>query len=279
MRAAFDIVHPAFAAIFLCAVLVHTMAAFHPVFLVLSLCAGLAYNVRLQGWRDAFRPFVWQLPLAIIIALVNPIVSSAGSTVLFCVGNHAFYFEALAYGMCMGVMLVAMFQWFSVAARLLTSDKVMVLLGKFAPTLGLLVTMTMRLVPQFARRGEIIAQAQSACTAAGQTGTSLADRARQVTVLMSWGMEDSLETSDSMRARGWGSSSERTSYERHPLRAFDIAAIALLCILVALCTACAWFACASFAFYPSLGPWIGAWAYLPFVALLLSPLALEVVSR
>lgn len=255
------------------------MAAFHPVFLAFSLCAGMAYNVRLQGWRDALRPLAWQLPLAIVIAVVNPVVSSAGSTVLFHVGARAFYLEALVYGLCMGVMLMAMFQWFSVAACLLSSDKVMVLFGKCAPTVGLLVTMTMRLVPQFARRGETIAQAQAACTAARQGNSSLADRVRQVTVLMSWGMEDSLETSDSMRARGWGISSKRTSYERHPLRMFDVTALVLLLVLAALCAACAWLACSSFAFYPSLGVWAPAWMYLPFFVLLLAPLALEVISR
>lgn len=268
--------HPAFSALYVIAVLALTMAAFHPVFLCLSFGMGIVYSARVRGWSQLWPTLLWQLPMLLVIAVLNPIVSQAGSTILFSLGPWTVYAESLAYGLCMGMMLVAVLQWFSVAAALLPSDKVMILLGRVAPTIGLLLTMTMRLVPQFVRRGKHIADSQAACTAAGKPEGSLDARVRQVTVLMSWGMEDSLETSDAMRARGWGSTVKRTTYSRQRFGLFDGIACALLIALIALCVVCAVYACTQFAFYPAMQTLAPVWAYAPFAALLLVPIALEV---
>ena len=56
---------------------------------------------------------------------------------------------------------------------------------------------------------------------------------RLSTVLMGWGMEDSLETADAMRARGWGAAKKRTSYQRSRFRRQD----ALACIVLTACCA------------------------------------------
>ncbi len=187
---------------------------------------------------------LWQAPLVLILAIANPLFVSAGSTELFRIGLHAVYLEALCYGLCQGLMLVNVLLAFSIAARVVSSDKVLCVLGNATPTLALMISMTMRLVPQFVRRGKAIADTQKACTAAASarcactssasscsTGArpdandasrsakprraALANSLRLSTVLMSWGMEDSLETADAMRARGWGAATKRTTYQRY----------------------------------------------------------------
>lgn len=276
---AFDGLHPAFAALYFAAVLVLSMALIHPVTLALSALLGIAYNVRLRGAAKTLRSLAWQIPLLAIVAIMNPLFSMAGSTELMRIGDYAIYLESLCYGVCMGLLLVATFQWFSNAAAVLTSDKIMLLFGPVAPTVGLLVTMTMRLVPQFVRRGASVSDARAACTAASGGESALARRVNEVTVLMGWGMEDSLETSDSMRARGWGAAERRTSYTREEFRAFDAAACLLLAVLVALCIACHVAIGMHFAFYPVMGTWAMPVLYAPFAVLLALPWVLEVVAR
>ena len=275
---AFEGLHPAFAALYFVAVLALTMTLVHPVTLGLAAIAGIAYNMRLRGVSASLRTLVWQIPLLFLITLLNPLFSMTGSTELLRIFDHAIYFESLAYGACMGLLLVATFQWFSNAAAVITSDKIMLLLGSVAPTVGLLITMTMRLVPQFVRRGSTIADARNACTAAGAGKTELAERVSQVTVLMGWGMEDSLETSDSMRARGWGATRRRSSYVREEFRAFDGAACACLAALVVLCAVCHILIGGQFSFYPVMGSWATPVLYAPFVVLLVLPWIMEVVS-
>ncbi len=71
----------------------------------------------------------------------------------------------------MALLLVCVMQWFSNADAVLGSDKVMGVLGRALPTVGLMLSMTMRLIPRFVRRGRTINAALGACTAAHATGT------------------------------------------------------------------------------------------------------------
>ena len=156
-------------------------------------------------------------------------------------------------------------------------DKVMALFGNAAPTVGLMLSMTARLVPQFVRRGTDIGGVQRACTAARSSvgesggddapaaprGAALRDNLRLSSVLMGWSMEDSLETASAMKARGWGAAVRRTTYARHRFRRLDAAALAVGGALALLAAVAAWAACAQFRFYPvidGLAPW---WNYCP----------------
>lgn len=301
-KTAFDTYHPAIAAIYLVAALVFTMAAFHPVFLAMNLIVAVAYNIFLRGWRPALKTLGWQLPLLIIIAIINPIFSQSGSTILFKFGHSAFYLESLVYGLCMGVMLIAVMQWFSNLSHILTSDKMMQLTGRFMPTIGLMVTMILRLVPQFMRRSKAIRSTQEVCTAASlekqlgygaqdspenaQNRGFFAKRAdsvrsylRDLTVLMGWGMEDSLDTSEAMRARGWGAAPKRTTYKRSDFRLRDGIMAAIMGALIVLSGFLAVVACMQFTYYPELSELIVWWGYVPYFIFLIIPFVMEIKER
>ena len=212
--------------------------------------------------------------------MANPLFSASGSTELFRIGLRAFYLESFVYGACMGVMLASVLVLFSNAAQVLDSDKVMALFGGVAPTVGLMLSMTARLVPQFVRRGNGIADVERACTAARPAEEPAGKLAvmrgylRRTSVLMGWGMEDSLETAGAMKARGWGAVARRTTYARYRFRRFDAAALACGGALALLAAAAAWAACAEFRFYPTIGglaPW---WSYLPYALFACLPLAI-----
>lgn len=285
---AFGIFHPAVALSYFTAALAFAMAAMQPVYLLISFAGALVYSVVLRGARAAVRSLVWQLPLVAVIALANPLFSASGSTELFRLGSRAFYLESFAFGACMGLMLATVFTLFSNASRVLGPDKVMALFGGVAPTIGLVLSMTARLVPQFVRRGADIGSVQRACTAArvanadgGAGGRRLRVREnlRLTSVLMGWSMEDSLETADAMKARGWGASPRRTTYARYRFRRADAVALACGGALALAAAASAWAACATFSFYPRIGglaPW---WSYLPYVLFAALPLMLEAKER
>lgn len=284
-----DLLHPAVALVYCGVSLVMAMCAMQPVYLLLCLLGALAWRCCLVGVRGALRPLVWQLPLALVVAVANAVFVSSGSTGIFRIGVRTFYLEALLYGLCQGLMLVDVLTCFANASEVLTADKVMGLLGRTAPTVALMLSMTMRLIPRFSRRASEAMGATSACTAAGGR-TARADSAgggrrharrrrldegvRLSTVLLGWGLEDSLETADGMRARGWGAAPVRTSYRRQRFRSADALALLLVVILAAASGLSAWVACRGFTFYPQaqgLPPWF---SYAPYVAFLSLPLVL-----
>ncbi|MFR8045123.1 MAG: energy-coupling factor transporter transmembrane component T [Eggerthella lenta] len=229
-RTAFDLFHPVVAFGYFAVMFALSMTAMQPVYLAISLASVLSYSAVLRGWRATGRSLLWQLPLVAVVALANPLFSASGSTELFRLGLRAFYLESFVYGACMGVMLISVIVLFSNASQVLTSDKVMTLFGGVAPTIGLMLSMTARLVPQFLRRGNGIADVERACTAARPAEEPAGKLAvmrgylRRTSVLMGWGMEDSLETAGAMKARGWGSRAPPTA--RYRFRRFDAAALA-----------------------------------------------------
>lgn len=84
---------------------------------------------------------------------------------------------------------------------MLEYDKVLALLGNAAPVLALMISMCMRLIPQFLRRGRTVLAVQDAIDVPGRAPADpVRSRLRASSVLMGWGMEDSLERADAMRS-------------------------------------------------------------------------------
>ena len=274
----FETSHPIVPACYVIITLCLTMAAMQPVLIAVSLIGAFAANCCTRGVRPTLTGLRWQLPIIAIIALFNPLFSASGSTVLFYLGARAVYLESLAYGFAMGGLFVTSALWFMAGSHMLTFDKVMALFGNVAPVVALMISSTMRMIPRFVRRGHQILAVQGAqgVPTSGAVDT-VKSRLRLSSVLMGWGMEDSLEMADAMRARGWGSAPRRTTYTRYRLRSRDIYALAALLFSGLLCCALAALACSQFLFYPVLSRLVVWWGYVPYAAWMLFPAAVHAV--
>lgn len=294
VHTAFSSAHPVVPACYLVFTLAFTMGSMQPALIAISLLGAFAYGCCVRGVRESLASLRWQLPFVLLVALVNPLFSAAGSTEVARFGVRAVYLESLAYGCAMGALFVASALWFQAAARMLSFDKVMALAGNAAPVVALMISMTMRLIPHFARRGRQVAgvQAVNARAAgagplpsdAGSTGGPRASRGgvsedvrarlRLTSVLMGWGMEDSLETADAMRARGWGAA-RRTTYTRYRFSSSDAAALVGLLAGGCLCAVLAFTATSQFSFFPTVTRLVAWWGYLPYAAWMLLPALLH----
>lgn len=276
---AFSSLHPVVPALYLVVTLALTMGSMQPVLIAVSLAAAFCYGCCARGVRQSLASLRWQLPFVIVVSLVNPLFSASGSTELFRVGLRAVYLESLVYGCAMGCLFIACALWFQAACRMLPFDKVMALAGNAAPTVALMVSMTMRLIPKFVRRGRQIAAVQTVDgQASGRPADEVRDRLRLTSVLMGWGMEDSLETADAMRARGWGSS-RRTTYTRYRFGVRDAAVLAALGAGGAVCILLSAIACGQFSFYPTLSRLVAWWGYVPYAVWMFLPVLLHVRER
>ena len=272
--AAFSMSHPVVPALYMVLTLGLTMFSMQPVLIALSLAGGLAYGLATRGAARTLGALRWQLPVILIIAVLNPLFSASGSTELFRIGMRAVYLESMVYGLCMGGLFVASVLWFEAAASMLEYDKVLALLGNAAPVIALMISMCMRLIPQFLRRGRTVLAVQDAIDVPGRVPADpVRSRLRTSSVLMGWGMEDSLERADAMRSRGWGAAARRTTYARYRLGRADVAALVGLAMFGVATAAVAWTATTQYSFYPQLSapaPWPGyvvyaAWMVLPCV--------------
>ena len=278
--AAFSMSHPAVPALYMVLTLGLTMFSMQPVLIALSLAGGLAYGFATRGTVRTLGALRWQLPVILIIALVNPLFSASGSTELFRIGMRAVHLESLVYGLCMGGLFVASVLWFEAAASMLEYDKVLALLGNAAPVIALMISMCMRLIPQFLRRGRTVLAVQDAIDVPGRAPADpVRSRLRASSVLMGWGMEDSLERADAMRSRGWGAAARRTTYARYRLGRRGAVALVGLALLGAVAIAVAWTATTQYSFYPQLlvpAPWAG---YMVYAAWMLLPSVLRAIDE
>lgn len=254
----FDRLHPAAAFAYFASVLLVAMFTMHPVIVGICFLSGVCFCGLLTGIRKLLRGLAFSLPLVVLLALTNPLFSHRGKTVLFSLFGTAFTLESVLYGATAAVMLLSVFYWFRCYNEIMTSDKFLCLFGKAAPKLALILSMTLSLVPRFERRYRAIDDAQRAIGLydGGGVGTRLRGKLRVFSILLTGGLEGSIETADSMSARGYGLPG-RSSYDVYRFRRADVFVLAwslLLCGgVITLCATGA----AAYEFYPTPGSLTG----------------------
>ena len=280
MRHIFTIYHPSVIFLYLAAVLVCMMFSMQPVYLLISFLAGSMYAVYLGGTRKYFSSLSFLLMMFAVIALLNPLFNHRGLTVLFYLFDEPVTLEAFVYGLCAGLKLLSVFIWFSCYAALMTNDKFLYLFGRILPTTALMVSMTLKLIPQTAYRARCVMNAQDGMNMRQEKKKQRFKNAlRTASVLMGWSMEDSVETADSMRARGYGAK-KRTTFSPFKLERHDILSLVVICGLAGLSVASILVIGGTFMYYPYLaGIEENIWAYIPYGLLLFYPLILEGKER
>ena len=201
-----------------------------------------------------------------------------GSTEVFRIGMMAIYAESLLYGACAGGMLASVFLWFSSYSACMNSDNSLALFGNIAPVVTLMITQVMRLVPQFVARGRSVALVQDAVSAAApRTKKQKRDgRFRIVSILMGWGMEDGIERSSAMRARGYDCGARRTTYKRYRFASADAAVVAVTATFALVNAVLVYTACSQYQFYPTASVLVAWWGYIPYALMMLIPVVLYV---
>lgn len=227
-RDAFSSYHPAVNFLYFGLVLFFTMCFLHPACLLLSLAAALRYAVCLNGRRAVRRSLRYLLPAALLAALINPTFNHQGATILtYLPSGNPLTLESIAYGLAAAALLSAVVTWFSCYTAVMTSDKFVYLFGRVIPALSLILSMALRFVPRFQVQARAVSQAQR-CVGRDVSDGSLLQRLRNgvtiLSILLTWCLENALETADSMKSRGYGLPG-RTAFSIYRLDDRDQAAL------------------------------------------------------
>ena len=245
----FAALHPTVNFIFFVFVLAFALVVSHPVLLTLGLLCAACNACLCMGKSRFWGQLRLLLPLLIFTALLNPLLSGRGETVLFSFPWGApCTAESLLYGLCTALRLASVILWFGVWNAVITTDKFTFLFGRFLPSLALTVCMGLRLVPRLLGRLREVSDVQK-CLDPSAKGLRHAGRC--VSVVISWALENAMDTADSMKSRGYGlkGRSYFTIYRSAREDALCLGltlALGIACI-VPLCTGAA-----DAAFFPSL---------------------------
>ncbi|MFZ7102426.1 MAG: energy-coupling factor transporter transmembrane component T [Peptococcaceae bacterium] len=208
MKDTFSSYHPLVSFLYFTLVLLFAMFFIHPVCLGLSLVSAFSYSLYLNGRKAVRFNLYYMLPLLIIAALVNPAFNHEGATILgYLKDGNPLTLESIIYGIAAAVMLITVICWFSCYNTVMTTDKFVYLFGRVIPSLSLILSMALRFVPRFKAQLQVIVAAQK-CIGRDVGSGSLWRRARHgliiLSILVTWSLENAIETADSMKSRGYG---------------------------------------------------------------------------
>ena len=279
---AFSGYHPIINFLYYALVLLLSMCLMHPVYLAISLTGALAYDVYLKGKKAVRFAVMGLLPMTVIAALVNPAFNHEGQTMLtYLPSGNPLTLESILYGVAAAVMLASVVLWFSSYNEVMTSDKFVYLFGRMIPALSLVLSMALRFIPKFKSQMEVVSEAQSCIGRDTKTGSVIrrvGNAVKIFSIMVTWSLENAIETADSMRSRGYGLPG-RTAFSIYRFDDRDKTALAWLIFCGAYILS-GWLAGGTyFRYYPSVktAVWTPLTVSFMFVylALVLTPVILD----
>ena len=226
--------HPIVNFIYFFAVIGFSMVFMHPVCLGVSLLCSFLFFAVISGMKALGKNLLYLLPMAVFMTIINPMFNHAGVTILaYFPSGNPLTFEALLFGFLASVMIITVISWFASCNKIMTSDKFIYLFGRIIPALSLVFSMTLRFIPRFVKQFKEVLGAQK-CVGKDISRGKLTDRAKVLlevlSVMITWALENSIETADSMKARGYGLKG-RTTFSIYRFDRRDIYALAIIVIL------------------------------------------------
>lgn len=239
----------------------------HPAAQGIALFSALfSYLFTSTGKEIAFL-FKLSLPILFLSALLNPLFNPAGATVLLYIGEgKPITLESLLYGCSAGVMTVTVLIWFLLFGRVMTSDKFIYLFGRVTPSLSLVLSMALGFVPRFTHQLKQVVEAQKSMgrdIAAGSLFARLKTLGAILSVMVSWSLENAIDTADSMKSRGYGLKG-RSAFSLYHMRASDVWLLLWCLLCFVLLVVGVLLSVFDFRFFPRIGyPSFDLWM-LPF---------------
>lgn len=225
---AFSAYHPLVNFLYFGLVIGFSMFFMHPVCLAISFLCVACYYIKLNG-KKSFRFFVrYALPMLLLTAIINPAFNHQGSiTLCYLPTGNPLTLESIVYGVAASFMLVAVLLWFNCYTAVMTSDKFVYLFGRVIPSMSLVLSMVLRFVPKFTAQFQAVKEAQAGMGRDMSNG-SLWRRLRIaytcLSIMITWSLENAIETADSMKSRGYGLR-KRTAFSIYTLTDRDRAVL------------------------------------------------------
>ncbi len=218
--------HPLTVFLNLFCVMLLAMFCMNPWMQMISCIGAVVLYLQVRGSRRK-KEWLWMILFFVAMLMVHPLFSHNGKTVLFYVNGNRITVEAIIYGAVTALMMVGVLIWCRSLSLLMTSDRIVYLFGRISPKAALLCSMTLRFVPMFRRQVGKTRESQRLLGLYKED--TLLDKLRAelyvFSAVVTWAFEHSMDTADSMQARGYGTG-KRTQYTDYRMRSVDI----VLCI-------------------------------------------------
>jgi energy-coupling factor transport system permease protein len=281
MNSGFRSFHPLPCLLYYIGAALLSMFIFHPVFLASSIVLLFALNLMYISRASMLRTVAGIMLIGMLLFVLNPLFSHRGEHILFYMMDQPITLEAIMYGLTISLSTIAILLTFVSYQKVITSDKFLYLFAAIWPKGSLVIVMAMRFVPLLRRRLYSITQQQRSKGISmlhGPLKKRIHDGMLLLQILLTWSLEDALQTADSMNARGYGLG-KRSTYTLYRMRRRDWFFVMWLTASVICCIIFRGYGFGQLMIYPSLEPvglvgveWLD---YAVFILFIGTPIGLE----
>ncbi|HEY6526964.1 MAG TPA: energy-coupling factor transporter transmembrane component T [Solirubrobacteraceae bacterium] len=248
------------------------LMASNPIVLGAVALAVLSAGALAGVGRPLVRAALWGVPVALVVMLINALVSRDGLTVIIRLGDLPLLghtdvtLEATVYGAILGLRAVALILCGLLYTLAVDPDEVLRLFRRVSFRSALSATLATRMVPILLRDGRRLAEAQR-CRPGPPPSRLMLMRAACTGVL-----DRALDVAAALEVRGYGAARRppayRAAYSRH-----DVAFMTAALLVVAVSIAARVSSAAAFSAYPELHVAAGPGALALAGALVVAALA------
>ncbi len=253
IRDSFAAYHPVINFVYFTMMMVLSMFLMHPVLQLISFFSAFIYAVILGGKKSVRFNILYLIPMMLVIAVINPLFNHEGVTILFYLKNgNPITMESIFFGISSALMIITVMSWFYCYNKVMESDKFIYLFGNIMPALSLIFSMVLRFVPRYTNQIKRIAHAQKGLGNDIAQG-SILKRARTgikiLSIMTTWALENQIETSDSMKSRGYGLK-KRTAFSIYVFTSRDKKVLLIIIFLAVVIALGGYGGYMSFTYYP-----------------------------
>lgn len=227
-----DRYHPIVPTLYFISVICVVSLNLHPLTLIVSLIGAISSGIIFRK-NDILKYILGGIPFMLFVTIVNVAFNHKGETILFYLNYNPITLESIAYGIVLGTLYLTVILWFLSVNKVLTSDKILIVTGYLSPEISLVISMAMRFIPRYKAKLKEIFISQS-CLGNDIKKANLIRKiiisVNCISILITWALENAIETSDTMKCRGFGSKKHRTAY--HPVRLKNLDIIIIVGIII-----------------------------------------------
>ena len=211
------------------------LVADSPILLAATLTALMGAGIAAGVQRDLLRGARVGVPLAVLIAVINPLVTRDGLTVIARLGEVPVLgqvdvtLEAVVYGAILGLRALILVECFALYSAAVDPDELLRLLRRVSYRSALTATLATRMVPVLARDARRLADAQRC-----RPGRP-APRLAIVRAVAGGALDRAVDVAATLELRGYGAGRRpprrRPPWSRHDI-AFATAALAIVAVAI-----------------------------------------------
>lgn len=205
----------------------------HPIFLGIGFVVILLINFAHDRFEGLKHWSFFIVTSFLLMVVLNPLFNERGLHVLFTIANHRFTLESVMYGGMNALSLIGVLAIFISYNVIMKPNKLLFLFSKFLPQFAVLLMLTLRFIPLMRRRMEeisVIQKSKGISVTNGKWKEKVKTGMLFVQALLTFSLEEAIQTADSMKARGFGEE-RRSSYEYFRFKTADVFAMVYLIII------------------------------------------------